>query len=365
MEQNDLEELDFLIVGQGLAGTMMAHFLLQENKRIKILDLPMRGRTSTIAAGVINPVTGRRIAKSWHFEVLYAFAKKTYQELENILGITLWHDRNILRALHNTFEENEWYRRGAFPEYEAYFEDSADLENISSKIKPAHAWGEMRHCAQVALPELVRSYRRWLQRQGLFLEEKFDYQAIVFQDGRVQYKQFSALKIIFCEGARAIANPYFNFLPFVPTKGELLILKIPGADFEKIVKHHLFIVPVEQWNGATIPHLFWAGSTSRFEYADELPSEEQKRNLLDKLEKTLSVPFEVFEHLAGIRPTVFDKRPFSGVHPSHGQLAIFNGLGTKGASLAPFFAKQMADFLLGNGELDKEVDIKRFLKNDG
>ena len=61
-----------------------------------------------------------------------------------------------------------------------------------------------------------------------------------------------------------------------------------------------------------------------------------------------------------IRPTVADKRPLLGLHPTLPQLAIFNGLGTKGASLGPYFAEQMTNFLLDKQDLEHEANISRF-----
>jgi glycine oxidase len=357
------EELDFLIAGQGLAGTLLSHFLLLENQRVKVVDFPHPGATSKIAAGVINPVTGRRIAKSWRFEELLPFAKKTYRELESLLGIEIWRERNILRALHNNFEESEWDRRGAFPEYEPYFEEEADASSFSGKIRQPFAWGELRQSAQAALPELVNAYRLWLEKQDLFLNENFDYQQVKTSEDRAFYRHFSAKKIVFCEGAQALNNPFFNHLPFVVTKGELLIVRIPGAGFEKMVKHKVFIVPIAHDPGSvekSEPDLYWVGSTSRWEFDGPEPTEERRKWLVKQLDEVLEIPYEIVGHHAGIRPTVQDIRPFLGVHPHYPALAIFNGLGTKGASLGPFFAKQMADFLVGKGNLEDEADILRF-----
>ena len=363
MSEAKTEELDFLIVGQGLAGTLLSYFLLLENQRIKIIDFPHPGATSKIAAGVMNPVTGRRIAKSWRFEELLPFAKKTYLEFETLLGIEIWRERNILRALHNNFEENEWTRRGAFPEYEPYFEEEADASSFSGKIRQPFAWGELRQSAQVAMPELVAAYRQWLENQDLGLTEIFDYQQFKPIEGRATYQHFSIKKIVFCEGARAMVNPFFNHLPFALTKGELLIVHIPGASFDKMLKHKIFIVPIAhapEELASQDTDLYWVGSTSRWEFEGHEPTEERRKWLVKQLDEVLEMPYEIVGHHAGIRPTVQDIRPFLGVHPHYPTLAIFNGLGTKGASLGPFFAKQMADFLLGKGELEAEVNISRF-----
>jgi glycine/D-amino acid oxidase-like deaminating enzyme len=351
------QEVDFIIVGQGLAGTLLSYFLMLENQRVVVLDYPHAGRTTSIAAGLINPVTGRRIAKSWRFEALAAFAKQTYQRLEEQLNIPLWLEWSIVRALHNNFEVNEWLRRSAFPEFSNYLQDGPDPQNFDERLRQPFGWGELRGCAQVALPALVEKWRVRLQQQNTYFIEDFDYDQLTTVGEKVVYKAWSARKIVFCEGARAVANPFFKDLPFLPTKGELMLVKIPGPAFGKIVKHNIFLIPLGG-------DLYWAGATSRYEYEGASPSAYGKQWLTDELGKSLKVPFEVVSHEAGIRPTVSDVRPFLGVHHDHPSVGIFNGLGTKGALLAPFFAKQLTDFLLGNGKLDEEVDIVRFERKE-
>ncbi|MCF8243873.1 MAG: FAD-binding oxidoreductase [Saprospiraceae bacterium] len=350
------QPVDYIIVGQGLAGTLLSYFLLLENQRVVVLDYPHEGRSSNVASGLVTPVTGRRIAKSWRFEELSRFAKQTYLSLGADLGVEIWHERSIVRALHSVFEENEWTRRSGYPEFQAFMNDAPDLSDIKGKIQPPHAWGELLNCAQVAMPLLVETWRASLLGLGIFFEENIDYQQIKEENGRVIYGQWSAKKLVFCEGAKAVQNPYFKHLPFLVTKGEVLIVRIPGLPAQRILKHKLFLVPLGN-------SLFWVGSTSHYEFEGASPSTGARVWLLKEVEKTLMVPYEVVGHLAGIRPTVSDLRPFLGVHQEHANLSIFNGLGTKGALLGPFFAKQMTEYLLGRSELEFEVDIARF-END-
>lgn len=335
-----------------MAGTLLSHFLLLENQRVAVVDFPHVGRTSNIAAGLINPVTGRRIAKSWRFEELQPFARRTYEALEQILGVPLWNDRPIARALHNNFEVNEWLRRSSFPEFREYLFDEPEMPELQGKIHAPHAWGEIRGGAQVSLPILIEKWQQFLMEREVYFLDDVDYQLIETNTEGVRYKNLLARNMVFCEGAKAVSNPFFQHLPFIPTKGELFLIHIPGLAFERILKHNIFVIPLG--NG-----FYWAGSTSRHEFDGPLPTEYGRNFLLAELEKTLAVPFEVLHHLAGIRPTVADIRPYLGRHPSYHQLSIFNGLGTKGALMGPFFAKQMADYLLGKGQLDEEVDIGR------
>ncbi|MCC6726203.1 MAG: FAD-dependent oxidoreductase [Saprospiraceae bacterium] len=346
-------DFDCIIVGQGLAGTLLSYFLLLENQRVAVIDYPIQGRTSHIAAGLINPVTGRRIAKSWRFEELVGFARQTYEALELKLSIALWKDQTIHRALHNTFEENEWLRRSSFPEFQAYLFDEPSIGEIKDKIHEPHGWGELRGAAQIALPLLIEKWKEQLVNQGLYFNEIFDYQQLRFENDRINYRDLSAEKMIFCEGAKATENPFFNHLPFLPTKGELLLVRFHELNFEQILKHNLFLIPMG--NG-----IYWVGATSRYEYDGPNPSDYARKYLINELDKTVKVSYEIISHEAGIRPTVADVRPLLGRHSEFHNLFIFNGLGTKGALMGPFFAQQMAKYLVGFGGLDEDVDIKRF-----
>ena len=105
---------------------------------------------------------------------------------------------------------------------------------------------------------------------------------------------------------------------------------------------------------------YWIGSTYGWDFADDLPTDEAYHFLKERLEDVLKTDFEIIEHRAAIRPTVKDRRPFLGIHPEFKQLALFNGLGTKGASLGPFFANHMAMHLVKGETVDPMVDIGRF-----
>lgn len=348
-----MKNVDYIIVGQGLAGTLVAHFLLQENKKILLIDPGKEGTASKVAAGIINPITGRRYVKSWRVDELIPFAEKTYRDIEERLDIAIYHPRNIIRTLFNAREENDWMLRTAEPGYTSYMLDKVDLEGYADHTIRAFSYGEVRQAAQVDIGQLIRAYRTFFQEKDLLLEEELDYQSINFREGKVGYRDVIAEKIIFCEGAGAASNPYFNFLPFGGAKGEVLIVKLKEVDFEKILKHRVFMVPLAD-------ETYWIGSTYTWKFEDAQPSSEGYDYLSERLKEVLNVPFEIVEHKAAIRPTVKDRRPFLGIHPEFPELAIFNGLGTKGASLGPFWSKHMADFLLYATDIAPEVNITRF-----
>ena len=346
---------DYIIVGQGLAGTLLAYFLQREGKSVYVIDQEHWGSASAVAAGLINPITGRRFVKSWMIEKLIPAAEATYLELEQLLKIRLYHPRNIIRALFNSREENDWLARSGEAGYHRFMAEEARWDDFTQHTEAAYSYGELLQSAQVDVPLLIKAYRKHLNEKGIIRSERFDYSQIHFDNVLVEYKGIKAEKIIFCEGHQSRYNPYFAYLPFNPAKGEILIVKIPEAGFTKLFKHRVFIAPLGN-------DLYWVGATNDWDFDNDSPTTEARSFLKERLQDILTIPFEIVTHQAAIRPTVKDRRPMLGFHPHFPALVIFNGLGTKGASLGPYWAGHMTEVLTKNGSLDKRVDIKRFVE---
>jgi glycine oxidase len=350
-----LIQTDYIIVGQGLAGTLLAHNLMGMGQRVLIIDNNTEGASSKIAAGVINPVTGRRIVKSWRIDEILPFAFKTYQSIESQCNINIFNDYTILRTFKNAADENEWLLRSQWEEYKPFCVSLADPSVFESKIKPFYGYGEIQNAAQVDVPFLIDFFQKKWINEGILIHDALNYDALVFNEGKVTYKDFEADKIIFCEGARGAENTYFDWLPFNIDKGELLIVKIPNAGFTKIFKNNISIVPLKEKD------LYWVGATNEWNSFNDIPTNAKKELIINELHDILTIPFEVIDHKAAFRPTVKDRRPFIGFHPVFPQLVFFNGFGTKGASLIPFWANHLVEVLMDKIKLDKDVNISRFL----
>jgi glycine/D-amino acid oxidase-like deaminating enzyme len=139
----------------------------------------------------------------------------------------------------------------------------------------------------------------------------------------------------------------------IPNKGQLLTVKIPGFTMSRIVNYGNFLLPMGN-------SIFRVGSTFELEPKNALPDEEGKGQLISRLKEVFGLPFTFLDHEAGLRPTVYDRKPVIGVHPENNRMAFFNGLGSKGVLLAPFFANMLADLILNGKPVDKEVDVRRF-----
>jgi len=347
--------IDYLIVGQGLAGTWLSHFLLQKNKSVQVIDDAHPLSASRVSSGLMNPITGRKLVKSWMAETLFPFARNHYQHLEELLQSRFCYDRTMVWLLASTKELNTFWARSGEVGYEEYIK-SIQNEAFHPAFKNDVGFGEISGVMYVNTQNFLQTYRQYLQKQGLHIEDKFEYKDLIVHEKSVSWKGIEAQKIIFCEGHQTRFNPHFDWLPFVPAKGELLIIEAKGLDLEateRIAKNKITILPLGN-------DRYWVGSTYEWKKLDEVPTQKYREELSSQLENTINVPYQIIAHQAGIRPSAKDRRPFVGLHPQHPNMGVFNGLGTKGVSLSPYFAHHFVAHLEEGEALEKVVDIRRY-----
>jgi glycine/D-amino acid oxidase-like deaminating enzyme len=192
----------------------------------------------------------------------------------------------------------------------------------------------------VHLQQLLLLWRTKLAEMNLLVGQNFDMEAADIGQHSVQFADITAEKVIFCDGVASILNPFFQLLPFAPNKGEALIIKAEGLTNEHVFKKGMLLVPFGNDN------LYWVGSSYQWAFDNDQPS----TLFLDKttalLKQWLKVPFQIETHKAAVRPATLERRPFVGFHPLQNNVGILNGMGTKGSSLAPFFAHQLVQHLV-------------------
>lgn len=340
-----------LIIGQGIAGTVLAWTLQGFGMHVVVMDAPDKQELSAsqVAAGIINPVTGKRFAKSWMFETLFAHARMCYLQLEAHLGVPIWEDLLIERMLCRPEELNNWSLRSHSPDFSNFLSDATPVARWQPFTKSDHLFGTIQHAARVRFETLLPVFRQKMINTGNLIEQRFDY-----QDIDKFASNFDLL--LFCEGYRGGSHPLFQQLGWNVTKGEAFHITIEGDErlpSTEILKKGALIAPLQTGK-------YWVGSTNEWTYNDPLPSTEGRIWLEKNLEDMLNTPYLLESHLAAIRPTVKDRRPIIGLHPQFPKLGIFNGLGTKGALLAPYWAHHFAQHLLQGTLLDPQVDIRRF-----
>ncbi|HMR91757.1 MAG TPA: FAD-dependent oxidoreductase [Chitinophagaceae bacterium] len=349
-----MTDTDYLIVGQGISGTFLSFYLLKENKKVVVVDDGAPGSPSKIAAGVINPVTGRRMVTVWLADEIFPFVWKAYNEIGQQLGITAISQKTIIDFFPNPFMREGFLKKiesgdkyvHAYPE-QNYFNNFFNYEFGCGEIKPAYT---------AHLETLLPAWMQFLQQSNLLLRETFDYSLLHHTSEGIHYKDIRAKAVLFCDGATGAGNPYFQQLPFAHNKGEALVLSIPDLPPHHIYKRGMLLVPM------AAAGMFWIGSayTWQFENADPTPAFRESTEAL--LKNWFRLPYKVEEHLAGLRPATLERRPFAGMHPLYPSAGILNGMGTKGCSLAPFFAQQLCNHLVYGQPIYPEASVARFQK---
>jgi glycine oxidase len=345
--------LDYLIVGSGLAGIAFAEIALENNKTILVVDDHSQN-SSKIAGGLYNPVILKRFSEVWQAQEQLQLANVFYQTLEEKLKVKVDFKIPILRKFFSIEEQNNWFAASD----KANLAPFLSLDLVSKKyegIDSPFGYGEVLQTGYVDTATLLDCYKKYLIDTKLFLEETFDYDALVSNEDGIQYKDIRAKHIVFAEGFGMHANPYFKNLPLDGTKGELFIIKAPELDLDVIINTSVFILPLGN-------HLFKVGATYNWQDKTDAPTKDGKAELLIRVMEILNCEFEIVEHFAGVRPTVKDRRPLVGTHPNHVNVHILNGLGTRGVMLAPAMAKVLFEHIEFGEPLDAAVDIKRFHK---
>lgn len=349
-------EADFFIVGQGLAGTLLAYELISRNKRVIVFDDLQNTKASDVAAGLINPIVFRRMTKTALLDAAFPQMESTYLKLEELLHEKFYFRGKILKLLN---EESDllWKNKAFANQLADYISPNPVLPDHFEVSKNTYSIGLINKSGRIDLQNLIHSFQKFLLVQNLIYFEPFDYEKLAIHSEYVHYNGHSAHKIIFCEGSAASKNPFFSEIQFNHSKGEVLEVRLPNVNISETVTDEVFLMPIGSGH-------FKVGATYSWEIQNCNTTEIARSELLEKLQKITSVEPEVVNHLAGIRPTTHDRKPVVGLLPHCPQIGIFNGLGSKGALLAPYCAKLFGDFLTGNStNIPGDINVARYFRN--
>lgn len=343
-----MQKTDILILGQGLAGTLLSYRLQQAGIAHLVIDRGHKQASSNAAAGIVNPVTGRRFVKAWHIDALLE-GLSVYNELEALLGVTLLNEITVYRDLSETSALNQWDMRRIDEAYSPYM--GKPMRELDLPFNIPSVLGPTLQGAQVNLRELLNAYRTHLIANSQLVEQDLGIDDAIFKAGYWHLVGFAARRIIDCTGAAAISTNTWSQLPWRGTKGEALRFTLERMPRDLAVKVKHFVCPIGDEKEV------WLGATNEDHYTDEQASEDGKSRLLAQaMTFGIEVPSSA-EQLAAIRPTVRDRRPLVGAHPTKKGLWICNGLGTKGTSIAPYCTAQLVAHLLHETPLDPEIDV--------
>jgi glycine/D-amino acid oxidase-like deaminating enzyme len=346
-----MEQKKFLIIGAGLAGTTLAHELLNAGKQVTLVDKGENHATA-IAAGMVNPMVFRRMNKSWRLDECMQDAVPYYLKLGEKFQKQLYFPITIRRMFSSLQEREFWEKRQEIDEYKSYLNTINEADNNYSEAINEFGSGRLNQAFWVDALAYYEGNRNYFQSIDCLLDEEFD--LAQFDEKTASYKGVEYDKVVFCCGYLNKYIPFFAEAPVEQTKGQTVTIESTDLPEDESLNRKCFVLPLGN-------QIFRIGAT--YEWNDEslTTTETSKQLLLEHLSVLGDFPLKILDQSVGVRPTVLDRRPIMGQHPELNKLFIFNGLGTKGYLMAPKLAKDMRAFLLEGKELDKEVSLERFL----
>jgi glycine/D-amino acid oxidase-like deaminating enzyme len=352
-------KFNYLIVGQGIAGTVLALTLLKHGKKVLVIDQIRSSSSSRVAAGLYNPIVFKRLTKSWMVDELLPCMAHFYKEAEQILNTTFFYEKEIVKLFTDENEKNFWQQK-AISSDGKYLDPNVDDSFLNEQtIFKNNGASKVLHAGNLDTLAFLDAARFYFKQNNCLLEENFMFEnGTITNKQEIDYKGIEADKLIFCEGHLATQNPYFKELPFKLTKGEVLTIETEEelVQEKQVINKGVYILPIGGLK-------YRVGATYEWEDLSQQTTEKGLNELQNKLNKVIKLPYKIIAHQAGVRPTVSDRRPLIGLHESNKVIGVFNGMGTKGVMLAPYFASHFYSHLEKHTPLLTEVDINRFSKN--
>jgi glycine oxidase len=339
---------DYLIIGAGISGSLLARALAKRGCHVLLLSSPQVPGASAAAAWMMNPITGLRFSNSWRIETLLPHAFHTYGELEKESGLTLLHPQSILRYLKSESERARVLKKGADPLFTAstLFHPRPTQPDLLN----SHGCLEIRGGGWVDLNPWLSFFQKHPGPRIEVISEHLLPEDLVVEKNRVLWKGRSFSQALFCTGYSHW--PWFEWLPWKAAKGETLVVRIAGLNLKEIIKKDLFILPLGE-------DLYRIGATYSWSVLNHQATESARSELLHGLSQMTTRAVEVISHQAAVRPSFQGTVPALGLHPRYPSLGLLNGLGSKGSLSAPWLSEHFASHLVEKTPLDPEIDLCR------
>lgn len=323
---------------------------MRRGQQVQLIDSG-ENHSSSIAAGMVNPIVFRRMNKSWRLDEFLPEAQAFYREISQEIGEELYHPIVIRRFFSSQQERQIWEER---QEQEAYKHYLHPLLQEDIQHEGAHnlfGSGRVKNAFWINAAKWVAANNAFFQQQGLLNFGEFD--PNTWDPQTRTYRNIAYDKVIFCLGYRQKSEHTFSYLPLQQTKGQTLLIESDQLPTDESLNRKCFVLPVGK-------NQFRVGATYEWNNASLETTEAARDQLIEMLSSLGTYDYQILEQRAGVRPTVLDRRPLMGEHPEYQGVYIFNGLGTKGYMMAPTLANELASFILDQTPLHPETDIRRF-----
>ena len=316
------------IHGCGLAGVLLGWRLWQRGISFQFEGERGVG-ASRAAAGLVNPVTGKGMNVSWRLAEFLEEMGEFYLDAGSMLGRRYFHESSVLRV----------------------FTDEKEVKKFQSKQTELEPWLGDVYSVLTDVRGGEFGGVEWLGGGWLNVRGFVDDSLAFFQEESLGAPGPEV--DIFCEGSFGLQEGDFSYLPQRLAKGEILEVKVPGWHEERILNRRGWSIPIGN-------DCYRVGATYEWNDLTNNPTEEGREKLEKLVKEFTDLPFEVQNHVAGVRPIVRNSEPVIGRHPSDEKKFVMNGLGSKGCLYGPRVARNLVEHLLDGVPLEAELDVKIF-----
>lgn len=313
------------VMGFGLAGACLAWRLNARGVDFRWCDDGRSPSASRVAAGLVNPVTGKNFEPSWRIGGFLPEALGFFSEVEKELGKSFWTPLPV----HRLVNDKDWKKVAGKLERP---EVAAWVDRVETDVAGWKAVVVLNGGGRFDAPAFCAASRKH------------------FSDRRLS--EPGEGRLVRCDGAAGLIAGRLG--EHRCAKGEILTVRIPGQHEDRIlVGAGGWLVPIGDGR-------FKAGATYEWDELDDRPTVAGRERVMGILARLGVGNFEVVAHEAGVRPIVRRSMPLIGGLADGS--AVFNGLGSKGSLYAPGVARRLTEWLAEGLEIEKDLDVGRWLK---
>ncbi len=350
-----MRKVEFGIVGMGIAGACLALELVKRGKSFVVFNKPDPKSASMVAAGLFNPITGRKMVKTWmaneFFDVLFPF----YQSAEKLLDGHFFHPIGIYRPLLSFEEVNDWNGKSALDGYQRFIKSISSHKTDNAAVLDNHGGVTLAQAGYLDVKKFLLFLKNYLVKQNCYIETDVLLDNLNIDNDCIEIEHVQCEKLILATGVNLSSNKQLRNLPFTPVKGETLTLR-SLVELTTILNRKVFCIPVGN-------NEFRIGATYDWRNLNFEVTKEAETELLERLSSIMDFTFEKIGHHVGIRPATKTRRPLLGVLPeTSGKVFFFGGLGSKGVSMAPYMACHLLDHIEQNKNLLSDVNIEKYYR---
>jgi len=328
----------------------MAMTLVEQHQSVYLVDSPKPNTSSRIAAGIMNPITGKRMTLTWEAESFFLEAIAFYRRMEERFGDNFLFEKPIVRIFSSVAEQNDWTGKCQDKKYTGFIRSGALDHGGYTGVETPYGSMQVNGGGRLDTNRFLDNVRSYFIDKNQFVESEVEMSDVITENGKVTWKNITAKHIIYCTGTQAME---WDYLPFTPMKGEVLEVSSSDVDDAQVYVGGCFLCPTQK-------NQFYAGATYDWRNTNLEKTEKAKSEILEKVSKFVTSPVGVLGHRVGIRPAVKDRRPLLGQHPEKSNQYLFSGLGSKGVSMAPALALQLYAHIAHDASLDEAVNLNRF-----